>query len=136
MDDCLFCKISKKEIPSEVIYEDAAALAFLDINPLTPGHTLIVPKTHAEHILELENASVGPVFLAVKNVTAKLDAALMPRGFTIGINHGKVSGQTVDHLHIHVIPRYEGDGGGSMHSVVHYSDNRSVKEVAAIVNSH
>ncbi len=136
MVDCLFCKIVKKEIPSAAIYEDATTLAFLDLHPLAPGHALVVPKEHVETILGVAEPQAGPLFLAVKQVTQKLVDALAPHGFTIGINHGKISGQTIDHLHIHVIPRYRGDGGGSLHSVVTFDDGRSVEEIAAIINSH
>lgn len=117
--DCLFCSIAGKEVPSAVIYEDDFALAFLDIHPLSLGHTVVIPKNHAENIISLPKELVGPVFLAVQKTAALLSNALVPKGFTIGINHGKVSGQTIDHLHIHIIPRYEGDGGKSIHSVVH-----------------
>ena len=126
--DCLFCKIANKEIPSEMIYEDEASFAFLDIHPLARGHTVIVPKRHAENILDLPDKEVGTVFLAVKTATRMLGRALNPEGFTIGINHGRISGQTVDHLHIHVIPRYEGDGGGSIHSVVGNRPKESIQE--------
>lgn len=127
--DCLFCKIINREIPSEKIYEDDAAFAFLDIHPLAPGHTVIIPKVHAQNILDLPETAVGPLFLVVKKITAALNSALKPHGFTIGINHGKVSGQAIDHLHIHVIPRFEGDGGGSLHSVV---ENPPREPVSAI----
>ncbi len=126
--DCLFCKIANKEIPSEVIHEDAVSIAFLDVNPLTLGHAVIIPKHHARNILDLPDKVVGPVFQAVKTVTEMLNRAFKPEGFTIGINHGRISGQTVDHLHIHVIPRYPGDGGGSMHSVVRYPPREDIKE--------
>ncbi|HOB89717.1 MAG TPA: HIT family protein [Candidatus Colwellbacteria bacterium] len=126
--DCLFCKIAAKKISSEIIYEDEWVTAFLDVNPLTEGHTLIVPKKHAENILDLDDNAIGPVFAAVKKVTAMLEKSLHPRGFTIGINHGKISGQSIDHLHIHVIPRYTSDGGGSLHSVVHFPPTASLKE--------
>ena len=126
--DCLFCKIANKEIPSEMIYEDEASFAFLDIHPLARGHTVIVPKRHAENILDLPDKEVGTVFLAVKTATRMLGRALNPEGFTIGINHGRISGQTVDPLHIHVIPRYEGDGGGSIHSVVGNRPKESIQE--------
>lgn len=115
---CLFCKIANKDIPSLLIYEDETAMAFLDIHPHGPGHSVVVPKLHAETILELPEEQVGPVFSAVKNVVAILKERLIPDGFTIGINHGRVGGQAVDHLHIHIIPRYKDDGGGSIHSVV------------------
>lgn len=125
---CPFCKIANKEIAAAVIYEDESSIAFLDINPLTWGHAVIVPKHHADNILSLPDETVGPVFQAVKKVTEMLERALAPEGFTIGINHGRISGQTVDHLHIHVIPRYSSDGGGSIHSVVRHPPEEEVEE--------
>jgi histidine triad (HIT) family protein len=126
--DCLFCKIANAEIPSEVIYEDDYVTAFLDAHPLTEGHTLVVSKKHAENILDLADESVCPVFSAVKKVTGMLQKSLNPRGFTIGINHGKISGQSIDHLHIHVIPRFDNDGGGSLHAVVNFPPSESLNE--------
>lgn len=116
--DCLFCKIIKKEIPAEIIYEDSYSLAVLDVHPRSPGHAMILPKNHAENILDLADEEIGGVFMAVKKVTEILNESLKPDGFTIGINHGKVSGQAIDHLHIHVMPRWRDDGGGSIHNVV------------------
>ena len=116
--DCLFCKIANKEIPSLIVYEDDWSVGFLDNDPLSFGHVLVIPKSHAENIIDLKENLVGRLFGAVKTVTEALDEALKPQGFTIGINHGSISGQTVDHLHIHIIPRYKGDKGGSIHSVV------------------
>ena len=133
--DCLFCKIASKEIPSAVIYEDDHVLAFLDVHPLAPGHTLVVPKRHADNLIDLLPEEVEPLFQAVKNVTALLEKTLSPRGFTIGINHGRFSGQMVDHLHVHVIPRFEGDGGGSLHSVVQNTPKESLEEIQAKIIS-
>ena len=110
--DCLFCKIANKEIPAQIIYESADATAVLDVNPRAPGHTIILPKVHAENILKLPDDKIEGVFKAVKETTDLLNKKLKPDGFTIGINHGRVSGQIVEHLHIHVIPRWAGDGGG------------------------
>ncbi|OGY61820.1 MAG: hypothetical protein A3F99_02110 [Candidatus Colwellbacteria bacterium RIFCSPLOWO2_12_FULL_43_11] len=128
MADCLFCKIGKHEIPSDVIYEDAEVLGFLDIHPISLGHTVLIPKVHAENIIDLYEEDVESLFLAVKKVTEMLEKALTPQGFTIGINHGKVSGQAIDHLHVHVIPRFLGDGGGSLHMVVKNPPQEPVKE--------
>jgi len=131
MEDCLFCKIANHEINSEVIYEDEAVLAFLDIFPRSKGHAVIIPKNHAENITDLPEESVQPVFKAVKTVTEMIDKTLKPGGFTIGINQGRISGQAVNHLHIHVIPRFVGDGGGSLHSVVNNPPKESLGEVKA-----
>jgi len=117
-NNCLFCKIADKIISVAEIYEDSTALGFLDINPIAPGHTLVIPKIHAENILDLMDNQIGILFKAVQNTTSLLQRKLNPQGFTIGINHGKMGGQMIDHLHIHIIPRFEGDGGGSLHAVV------------------
>ncbi len=128
--DCLFCKICRKEIGAETIYEDEGNIAILDINPRAPGHTMVVPKNHSETILDVPDNELQPLFSAVKKTTSLLLKALKPDGFTIGINHGKASGQVIDHLHIHIIPRFLDDEGGSIHSVVDNKSGGSVKEVA------
>src|SRR3989304_7116484 len=127
--DCLFCKIGQKQIASEVVYEDADTLAFLDIHPRAPGHTVVIPKVHAENVLDLSETLAAPTFLTVKKVSDMLNKALKPDGFTIGINHGRASGQAVDHLHIHIIPRWNDDGGTSIHSVVNNPPKESLKEI-------
>ncbi len=127
--DCLFCKIVKGEIPAHVVYESDAALGILDVNPKAPGHAMVIPKIHAENVLDLPAESVGPVFLAVKETTEKLKKAFSPDGFTIGINHGRVSGQSVNHLHIHIMPRWFSDGGGSVHGVVSNPPRETLEEI-------
>jgi len=128
MEDCFFCKIGNKHIDSQVICENDDALAFLDIKPLSPGHTVVIPKTHAENILDLEDSKIGAVFGLVKRVTRVLNKSFRPDGFTIGINHGSMLGQ-VDHLHIHVIPRFKGDGEKSLHSLVNNPPKESLSEI-------
>lgn len=128
--DCLFCKIVNKEFSAEVVYEDENAMGVLDIHPRAPGHTMILPKVHAQNLLDLPDEKIQGVFKAVKNMTGILNKAFSPDGFTIGINHGKVSGQTIDHLHIHIMPRWHNDGGSSIHSVVDNLSKESIKEIA------
>lgn len=130
MNNCLFCRIGKKEVSAEIVYEDAGNIAIMDINPRAPGHAMVVPKKHSETILDVPENELMPLFSAVKNTTALILKALRPDGFTIGINHGKASGQVVDHLHIHIIPRFLDDGGGSIHSVVDNKPGESIKEIA------
>ncbi|MGC9611077.1 MAG: HIT family protein [Minisyncoccia bacterium] len=127
--DCLFCKIISKEIPGLVVYEDEATLGFLDINPRAPGHTVIIPKKHGGYIFDFNEAELGKIFSAVKNMARKINKALSPDGFTIGINHGKSAGQVVEHLHIHIMPRFKDDGGGSIHSVVSNPPAESLEEI-------
>jgi len=129
MEDCLFCKIANKEIPSEIIYEDDWSIGFLDLHPLSIGHTLVIPKKHAENIIDLPEESVGRVFGAVKLITEAMNNAFKPQGFTIGINHGRMSGQLVDHLHVHIITRYQGDNGGSIHTVVKNPPKEPLEQV-------
>jgi histidine triad (HIT) family protein len=128
--DCIFCKIVAKEIPAEIIHEDDHVLAFLDIAPRAPGHAMVIPKVHAATILDLPDAEIKPLFSAVKKVSVKIEKAIAPDGFTIGVNHGDAAGQTVKHLHVHVIPRWKGDGEGSVHSVVNNPFEGSVSEMA------
>lgn len=130
MQGCLFCKIGKGEISSQKIYEDAHSFAFLDINPCALGHIMVIPKIHSETILDLPNKEIEPFFSAVKKVAAMIHKALNPDGFTMGINHGSVSGQTIEHLHFHIIPRWKGDKGGSIHSVVHNPPKERLEEIA------
>lgn len=126
---CIFCKIINKEVPAEIIYEDENTLAMLDAHPIAQGHTLILPKQHVLDILELNKEEVEPVFQTVRKMTGLLKEKLAPDGFTVGINHDRVSGQMVDHLHIHVIPRFEGDGGSSLQCVVDNPPKESLGEI-------
>ncbi|MEK7543171.1 MAG: HIT family protein [Patescibacteria group bacterium] len=116
--DCIFCKIACGEIKPDVIHENDGALAFLDRNPITPGHTVIIPKAHAADISEAKHDSIGHTFVAVQAAVKLLKKTLEPDGFTIGINHGRAAGQAINHLHIHVLPRWSNDGGITIHGVV------------------
>jgi histidine triad (HIT) family protein len=130
MDDrCLFCKIVGKKISAHTIYEDEHTLAFLDIMPRTPGHTMVIPKVHVPNILELPDEEIGPLFLAVKRVAEMLSKKLKPDGITIGMNQGRASGQEIDHLHVHLMPRWHGDGGSSIQSVINNKPKESVEEI-------
>tara|TARA_B100000315_G_scaffold170319_1_gene158882 strand:- start:112 stop:516 length:405 start_codon:yes stop_codon:yes gene_type:complete len=129
MENCIFCKIVNGEIPCNKVYEDSDNLAFLDINPSSMGHTMVISRTHSATILELEDDKLQSLIIAVKKITKKIEERLQPAGFSFGINHGKVSGQSVPHLHIHIFPRYENDQGGSVHSIVKHPGNKSVEEI-------
>ncbi|PIR05230.1 MAG: hypothetical protein COV57_00090 [Candidatus Liptonbacteria bacterium CG11_big_fil_rev_8_21_14_0_20_35_14] len=124
--DCLFCKIAQGEIKGGVVYEDEKVMALLDIQPRALGHTFVIPKEHYTTLLDLPDNLVESLFLAVKKVAEKVKETVLADGLTIGINQGRASGQEVDHLHIHIIPRFKGDRGGSMQSVV--SNTPSEKE--------
>lgn len=126
---CFFCKITSKKAPAFIIYENDSVLAFLDVEPRTLGHTLIIPKHHSSNIIDLPESAVAPLFSAVKVVVNLLVSGLHADGLTIGINQGRASGQVVDHLHVHLLPRFDGDGGGAIQSVVSNRPTASLEEV-------
>lgn len=127
--DCLFCKIIKKEIPSLVIYEDENTLAFLDIFPHALGHTVVIPKKHFDNPLQMSNEEFKNFSLGLKKSLEKVQQTLKPQGFNVGWNQEVAGGQVVPHLHAHILPRFDGDGGGSMHSIVKKPGNKTPKEV-------
>ncbi len=133
MSDCIFCKIGAGEIPSHKVYEDTESLAFLDIHPHAPGHTVVIPKKHAETVFDLGEEEMPALMLAVRKTMIKIDSKLAPDGFNVGWNHHPAGGQVVPHLHIHIMPRYNGDGGGSMHSIIKNPGRKSVEEVAILL---
>jgi histidine triad (HIT) family protein len=120
MKDCLFCKIAKKEIKSMIVKETNLSLAFLDIKPLTPGHTLVIPKRHRKSFSDLKNDEILDFYKVIKNVMNTLRKKLKVESFTLGVNDGRHAGQTISHLHFHIIPRYPEDKGGSIHSIVNF----------------
>ena len=107
MENCIFCMIIDGKIPSRRVYEDEVCIATLDINPATPGHTLILPKKHYDDLLELDEATAGHLLMAAKKIGALQMEKLGAAGFNVVQNNKEAAGQTVKHLHIHVIPRYE-----------------------------
>jgi len=128
--DCIFCKIIKGDIPAEKVYEDDDVVAFLDVNPRSLGHTMVIPKIHVSNFLELPDEKIEPFFKGVKIVSEMIEKALNPSGYTMGLNHGEVSGQVVDHLHFHIIPRFEGDNGGSIQDVVNNPPEEDLAGIA------
>jgi histidine triad (HIT) family protein len=130
MDNCIFCKIVKGEIASEKIFEDDTVLAFLDVMPKSPGHTMVVPKIHAEFFEDVPKDDVGHFFSVAQDMVTLIKKALTPDGFTLGMNHGKVSGQEVPHVHFHIMPRWIGDGGHSIQSVVSNKPAQDIKTIA------
>ena len=129
---CIFCRIGKREIPSDIVYEDKETLAFLDIKPHAKGHTVVIPKTHAETLFDLPEGKINAFFLGVKKTMESIKNVLQPDGFNVGWNQNAAAGQVVPHLHVHIFPRYRGDGGGSMHSIITSPGMGSVADVAAL----
>ncbi|MDR1210057.1 MAG: HIT family protein [Clostridiales bacterium] len=109
MRDCVFCKIIRGEIPSRKLYEDGKFVVILDKFPGNPGHALVIPKEHAENLLDLPDETAAGVLPLAKRVAAALDKALAPVGINILQNNGAAVGQSVMHYHLHVVPRFDGD---------------------------
>jgi histidine triad (HIT) family protein len=110
MSTCVFCRIVAKEIPATVVHEDEHTLAFMDIGQVNPGHVLVALKKHAENLFALEDAQAGAVFRSAARVARAIRGAFEPQGLSVYQANGAAAGQTVFHLHIHLVPRYEGDG--------------------------
>jgi histidine triad (HIT) family protein len=108
--DCIFCKIVSGEIPSVKVYEDDRVFALMDINPINEGHLLIVPKAHAATIHEIAEADFLAVMSATHKLAAALKKALNPDGINLLQLNGKAANQVVPHLHVHIVPRWFGDG--------------------------
>ena len=110
MPDCIFCKIVRGELPSYKVYEDENTLAFLDINPVNPGHTLVIPKKHTTDIFEIEDGEWDAVMGVVRRVSHALEKSLRPTGINLAMNNRSGAGQVVFHAHVHIMPRFPNDG--------------------------
>lgn len=109
MTDCIFCKIIKGEIPCAKVYEDDKIMAFLDIQPVNEGHTLVVPKRHHEDLFDLPEEFLSSGLGAIKKIARAVQKAVDADGVNIGMNNGRAAGQAVFHAHFHIIPRYNKD---------------------------
>ena len=105
-NNCVFCAIAANEIPSFKVYEDDLVLAYLDINPFSKGHTLVIPKEHSSGLLDTSDETLAALVARVKKVASHLKATLPCDGFNILQTNGEAAGQTVMHIHFHIVPRY------------------------------
>jgi histidine triad (HIT) family protein len=108
-DDCIFCKIAAGELPSEIVQEDEHALAFMDLNPWTRGHALVIPRRHSKDLYEVGDEDLRQTFAAAKRLAERMRDALSCDGVNLLNACGPAAWQTVFHFHVHVIPRYEDD---------------------------
>lgn len=111
-NNCIFCKIANGEIPSATIYEDEDFRVILDLSPASKGHALILPKEHYANLFELDDEKAGKVLVVAKKVITKMKEILNCDGYNLVQNNGEAAGQTVNHFHLHLIPRYDGDNVG------------------------
>ncbi len=132
-DGNIFARILRGEIPSARVFEDDHVLAFMDAFPQTRGHTLVIPKySSARNLLDEEPQVVGPLFLGVQRVARAVRAALMPDGIIVTQFNGAPAGQTVFHLHVHIIPRWDGDAPGR-HAAGAMADMAELQALAKVI---
>jgi len=129
---CIFCKIINKEIPSAILYEDKDTLAILDISQVTLGHTLILPKQHFDDFRSAPDEVLARCMSVVKLIAGKLETSFQPAGFNLISNCGEAAGQSVDHLHFHLIPRYDGNDGLTL--TFKASQNPNLGEIIKVIN--
>ncbi|MDH3677909.1 MAG: HIT family protein [Nitrosopumilus sp.] len=111
--DCIFCKISKGEIPAKRIIETEHSIAFLDAFPLTKGHTIVIPKNHHEKVQDMSQDENSDLFSSVHKLISKVDK--LTGATLVAIHNGKDAGQEIPHVHVHLVPRSENDSGGPIH---------------------
>ncbi|WP_336024234.1 HIT family protein [Halobellus salinisoli] len=134
----IFEQIVAGDIPARIVHETDTVAAFLDANPLAAGHTLVVPKEPYERLDEMPDDLAADVWAAVQTLTPKIEAAVDADATTIGVNNGEAAGQEVPHVHVHVVPRFEGDGGGPIHAVAGKRPSLSdgeLDDIAAAIES-
>lgn len=134
--DCIFCKIAKGEIPAIKVLDEELVLAFMDINPSSRGHMLVIPKRHAENIFEISEGDLEAVTSAVKRCAYAAREALGAEGITVLQLNGTASDQLVPHLHVHIMPRWENDGLTLSNWEMKPGDMDELKDIAEKVQEH
>ncbi len=110
MNECIFCKIVRGDIPSYKIYEDDKVSAFLDIMPVNKGHVLVVPREHYENMIDAPSEVLCNIMAVIKKIIPAILKSVDAKGFNLGMNNGEIAGQAVPHLHFHIMPRFSNDG--------------------------
>jgi len=128
MKECIFCKIITKKVESFIVFENDFTLAFLELFPSAPGHTIVISKKHGYSILDYDDNELGKIMGTSKKIANAIKKSLNCDSITIGINHFEEKG--VPHLHIHLIPRWVNDNGGIIQSTVQNKTTHSKKEIA------
>ncbi len=134
-DDCIFCKMVAGQIPVTKIYEDKVVLAFLDIGPLSDGHTLVIPKQHFEKLHECPAEVLGPVASRLGKIAKAVAGAMDSEGYNVLCNNGRAAGQLVEHLHFHIVPRNTGDGVFNRWPAYKYQQGK-IEEIAAKIREN
>ena len=119
MNECIFCKIIKGEVPADKIYEDDNFFAFLDITPVNLGHTLLIPKEHHKDLFDIPDDTLCEIGPVIKKIAEAVKEGTKADGINIGMNNGPAAGQVVFHAHIHIMPRFSDDGYKLWHGKEH-----------------
>lgn len=135
MSDCIFCRIAAGELPCWRIWEDDRVLVFLDINPVTEGHTLVIPKAHSSDVASMSEQDLAAVIRALKKCAPAVMKAVCAEGFNILNNCGRAAGQAVEHVHFHIIPRKTGDGRGYRWITFQYAEGKGTELAGRIAAS-
>ena len=131
-DDCIFCKLANGVFPTNSIYEDDTFKVILDASPATKGHALILPKSHADNIFELDDDTLAKAMVLAKKIAANMKDKLNCDGINVIQNNGEAAGQSVLHYHLHVIPRYKNDGQKMLWKPGEASDSQQ-KEICELL---
>lgn len=129
MQDCIFCKISAKKVPALTLLESENFVSMLDIHPHAPGHSIVITKDHIANFIDLPLALAEEFVKIAQDTMRLLTRGLKTSHFTIGVNEGSLAGRAIDHLHLHILPRFKGDNGGSIHTVVMNTSTESVEAI-------
>jgi histidine triad (HIT) family protein len=136
METCVFCRILAHRSPASMVYEDEACAAFMDVNAINPGHTLVVPCQHAPGLADLDPEAGAAMFrLAQRLAHALRNSGLRCEGVNLMLADGEVAGQQVMHVHMHVLPRYPGDGFGFRHGFRQHPHRSDLDDMAARIAS-
>ena len=114
-NNCIFCKIYARQVPAKILAENDSAIAFLDAFPLAVGHSLVVPRSHFAKLHEISPEQTNAIFQLVRQVSDAIERSLGAAGSLVAIHNGRAAGQEIPHLHVHIVPRGEGDGAGPVH---------------------
>ena len=135
MSECIFCRIVAGRIPASIVHEDAETVAFMDLGQVNPGHVLVAVKRHAQDIYALDEPQAHALFAAAARVARAIRAAFSPEGLSVYQANGKAAGQTVFHLHMHLVPRFENDGMGLVWPVKN-PPREKLEDYAARIRRH
>ncbi|WP_226004768.1 HIT family protein [Natrinema salinisoli] len=130
----IFSQIVEGDIPARIVYEDETTVAFLDANPLAPGHTLVIPKDEYERLNDVPEDVATDLYATIHRMVPAVEEAVDADATTVAFNNGEAAGQEVPHVHCHIVPRFEGDGGGPIHAIAGDRPDLADDELDAIAD--